>query len=83
MDATPENWDKAVLQIIKDLGGGGTTKEIYEKIPVYIELTPHLKQFRWGNYVYQSRTRTHLTNLVRKGKLRRPRKAYYVTAEKD
>jgi hypothetical protein len=78
-------WELAILKSIASAGGTANTKSIYKSLESgeFIELTEeHLRATRWeGRPAYQHQVRSHLTNLVQAGDLRRIAKGVYQLTE--
>ena len=78
-------WELAILKSIESEGGSANTKHIYNSFESgeFIELSEeHLRATRWeGRLAYQHQVRSHLSNLVQAGDLRRIGRGVYQLTE--
>jgi hypothetical protein len=78
-------WELAILKSIASDGGSANTKHIYASFErgKFIELSEkHMRATRWeGRPAYQHQVRSHLSNLVQAGDLRRIGRGVYQLTE--
>ena len=78
------NWEIAILKVIKSFNGEAELQQIYNKIPDFIQLTEeHLRiNPMYGNRPnYTHQVRSHISNLCQAGELIRRLRGFYILTE--
>jgi hypothetical protein len=82
-----DNWEVALMKIIRSLGGRTDTQSIYGELEegTFITLAKeHLQKTVYGGRpAYQHSTRSYLSNLTKAGYLQRESRATYVLTKSE
>ena len=85
MDINQMNtWEIAIIKVIQSFGGEAELKQIYKKIPDFIQMTEeHLKRNpMYGNRPnYTHQVRSHISDLCQAGELNRKSRGFYILTE--
>ena len=74
-----ETWEAAILRIVRAKNGVIELQEIYEKMEGHPLVTPHhLELWTNGQPIYQCQTRAHLSNIEKRGAVRRVSRGLYI-----
>ncbi len=74
-----QNWEAVIYHTIESLGGEADLREIYDKLPDFIDLSEgHLRETRWGGRpAYHHMVRSYISNMCRSCLLHRTSRGHY------